>query len=39
MTATPALELDSFFLRELQTVNEDVRRLAALATFNTPSEQ
>lgn len=34
MTASPALELDSFFLRELQTVNEDVRRLAALATFN-----
>jgi len=34
MTATPALELDSFFLRELQTVNEDVRRLAALATFD-----
>ena len=34
MTASPGLELDSFFLRELQTVNEDVRRIAALATFN-----
>lgn len=34
MTASPALELDTFFLRELQTVKEDVRRLAALATFN-----
>lgn len=34
MTESPALELDSFFLRELQTVNEDVRRLAALATFH-----
>jgi hypothetical protein len=34
MSESPALELDSFFLRELQTVNEDVRRLAALATFN-----
>jgi len=34
MIAWPALELDSFFLRELQTANEDVRRLAALATFN-----
>ena len=34
MTEYPALELDSHFLRELQTVNEDVRRLAALATFH-----
>ncbi len=34
MTASPALELDSFFMRELQTVNEDVRRVAALATFH-----
>lgn len=34
MTASATLELDSFFLRELQTVNEDVRRVAALATFN-----
>ena len=34
MTASQALELDSFFMRELQTVNEDVRRVAALATFH-----
>lgn len=33
MTTAPTVDLSNHFLQELQTVNEDVRRLAALATF------
>ena len=34
MDTTEPIELDSSFLRELQPMNEDVRRLAALATLH-----